>query len=107
MFATSSNAIVFAKYHCHAQTLISHLKSMPLKKSSPARWSNLTSQTGKAQTPGLKSVACVSRLQATISGHVPKLVSILLLTRGTVSAGGPTHLAKASGRDGVARCYAV
>ena len=107
MFATSSNAIVFAKYRCHAQTLISHLKSMPLKKSSPARWSNLTSQTGKAQTPGLKSVACVSRLQATISGHVPKLVSILLLTRGTASAGGPTHLAKAPRRDRVARCYAV
>jgi hypothetical protein len=67
---------------------------MPLKTSSSARLFNLTSQRDKAETPGLKLVACVSRLQATISGQAPKLVSILLLTRGTVSAGNPTRLAK-------------
>jgi hypothetical protein len=67
---------------------------MLLKESSPARLFNLTSQRDKAETPGLKAVVCVSRLHAIISGQAPKLVSILLLTRGTVSAGDPNRLAK-------------
>ena len=76
-FQGRRNTVFFAKYH-HA----------PKDTMSPAWPANLTVQMGQTETHDLGCVACVAGRKRPISGHPPKLLSILLSARKIVTWAG-------------------